>query len=144
MKRVTQLSPGQKAKLTGRWAKTMTKWLITFASRGGKKWQLVAFDGAAGGESTGIVDFLAIRKNHRPAQPPLKRGDCFEIVLLQVKGGSAVWPTASDVTRLRAVGHRYHAQYILLAEWHRGRAPGLFRLHGSSWVPVEPVEVFGR
>lgn len=46
-----KLSPGKKAKKTGKWAKTMTKWLITYSSKGGKRWQLVSFEGSKGGES---------------------------------------------------------------------------------------------
>ncbi|MEO0206007.1 MAG: hypothetical protein ABIL22_04965 [candidate division WOR-3 bacterium] len=41
-----KLSPGKKAKKTGKWAKTMTKWLITYLSKGGKRWQSVSFEGS--------------------------------------------------------------------------------------------------
>ena len=124
-----QLSPGQKAKRTGVWAKTMTKWLVTFASGGGKKWQLVSFEGVHGGESTGIVDFLAIRKDHSRAQPPLKRGDLFEFVLVQAKGGGSAWPSSEDIIRLRRVGSLYHANAVVLADWQKGRmAPPISRL----------------
>ncbi len=75
----------------------MTKWSIAFDTGGkrvgekpvkaGRRWQLVAFNGPHGRESRGIVDFIAIRKDHREhGQAPFKRGDLFEIVLVQVKG----------------------------------------------------------
>jgi hypothetical protein len=75
-----ELSPRKKAKRTGQWAKIMTKWLITYTNAD-KKWNFVSFEGAKGGESKGIVDFLAIRRDR-------KTGDYFEVIIIQVKGGS--------------------------------------------------------
>lgn len=95
-----KLSPGQKAKRTGIGAKIMTKWLITYSTKGRKKWQIVSFEGARGSESRGIVDFIAIRRNHNTMELPLKKGDLFEIILFQVKGGSARMPTAAEKVRL--------------------------------------------
>jgi hypothetical protein len=59
---------------TAKWATVMTKWRIGFET-GGKRlgsanvkptrrWQLVGFPGPGGRESAGIVDLMAIRKNH--------------------------------------------------------------------------------
>ena len=113
-----ELSPGQKAKRTGQWAKIMTKWLISYSNYG-KKWQLVSFDGSSKGEATGIVDFIAIRKDHNPesyAKPDkrqLKCGDCFELILIQVKGGRASMPTREDNLRLQNVGKYYHTKRII-------------------------------
>ena len=70
----------------------MTKWLVTHSSKGGVKWKLVDFNGAKGQESKGIVDMIAIRKNHKAPEADFLRGDLFEIVLIQVKGGSAKAP----------------------------------------------------
>lgn len=125
------LSPGQKARRTARWAITMTKWLITRATRG-TAWQVVAFHGPSGAESRGIVDLLVIRKDHRPTIKPLNRGDRFEIILIQVKGGTASWPTADDVQRLRIVAKEYRARTVLLAEWKKGKQPSLFLLKSPS------------
>jgi hypothetical protein len=61
---------------------------VTRSARQGAKWQLVGFAGPNGGESVGIVDLLAIRKDHRPKSSRHNRGDCFDIVLIQFKGGS--------------------------------------------------------
>ncbi|HLY74172.1 MAG TPA: hypothetical protein VKU80_08645, partial [Planctomycetota bacterium] len=52
-----------KAGKTGRWAKIMAKWVISYLSRGGRKWHLISFDGPTGAEASGIVDFIAIRKD---------------------------------------------------------------------------------
>ncbi len=53
----------QKAARTARWAVTMAKVRIRrVASR--TRWQLVTFYGESGAESVGVVDMLAIRKDH--------------------------------------------------------------------------------
>ena len=53
----------QKAALTARWAVTMAKVRIRrVASR--TRWRLVTFYGKSGGESVGVVDLLAILKDH--------------------------------------------------------------------------------
>src|SRR3990170_2425051 len=91
-----------RAAKTARWSVTMTKVRIArFIAK--TKWQLVTFLGPAGGESVGIVDLLAIRKNYAPGNPPGKRGDEFEIILIQVKGGPSPFPSADEVLRLKRV-----------------------------------------
>jgi hypothetical protein len=64
--------------------------------------------GRAGAESKGIVDLLALRRDHRTERGPFRRCDLFELVLIQIKGGSAAWPTPVDIGRLQAVQRRYH------------------------------------
>lgn len=52
-----------KAANTPRWAVTMAKVRIRrVASR--TRWQLVTFCGKAGGESIGVIDMMAVRKDH--------------------------------------------------------------------------------
>ncbi len=80
-----KMSPGKKAHHTAKWARTMTKWLVTYSQRTGAKWNLVDFGGKGKAESRGIVDLIAIRKEHRRDGIGLKRGDLFEIVLIQTK-----------------------------------------------------------
>ncbi|MBA2438741.1 MAG: hypothetical protein H0V52_10420 [Acidimicrobiia bacterium] len=63
------------------------KWLIRRA-RSERAWEIVNFTGRAGRESAGIVDLLAIRKDHT-IDLVKHRGDYFEMILIQVKGGSA-------------------------------------------------------
>jgi hypothetical protein len=135
---------------TARWAVTMTKVRIRRCIAK-TRWQLVTFLGAAGGESVGIVDLLAIRKNHARCEPPHKRGNEFEIVLIQVKGGSAAFPTFEDAKRLRMVARHYRAKNVLLAQWKRGKQVQFFVLrknyHATMrrdiWIALEsPLDVF--
>src|SRR5918994_2817065 len=115
---------------TAKWATTMTKWRIGFEISGrrlakqgvkpARRWQLVGFPGPAGRESAGIVDLIAIRKDHATANGVFKRGDLFEIMLIQIKGSGAKWPNAEDIRRLRAVAKRYSARDVVLAEWVKG------------------------
>lgn len=104
----------------------MTKWRIGFET-GGKKlgstkkrsrrWQLVPFPGPHGRESAGIVDLVAIRRDNKTKNRITKRGDFFDLILLQVKGG-AKRPKAKDIKRMQAVADRYHARAVY---WLNGR-----------------------
>src|SRR5262245_7335860 len=133
----------RRAATTAKWAHTMTRWIVSRAGLGGAKWQLVGFRGPNGGESVGVVDILAIRKDHRPRSLRLKRGDCFDIVLIQVKGGGADWPTPKDIARLQQVAAHHNAKCIVLAAWRKGTAPSLFRLAGREWVLTTVGDAFG-
>lgn len=137
------MSPGRKAQYTAKWGRTMAKWLVTYSRRKGARWNLVDFGGITKSESRGIIDLMAIRKDHRQDFPGAERGDLFEIVLIQTKGGSARRPTPEDIVRLRQVARYHRARAIILAEWKRGENLDLFKLNRSSWQPVTPDEVFG-
>ncbi len=137
-----QLSTGRKAKRTGRWAKTMTRWLIRYSSKNSKRWQVVSFEGSKGGESRGIVDLFAVRRNHKFSEKPLKIGDLFEIILIQVKGGNTKMPTEGDILRLLKVGEYYHAKHIVLADWQKGKVPTLYSLVNSAWKKVGAKDIF--
>lgn len=104
---------------------------------------MVDFGGKAKAEARGIVDLIAIRKDHRHDSPSLKRGDLFEIVLIQAKGGSARRPTKEDVARLSRVAKHHRARAVVLAEWRRARSLELYRLDGTRWQAVDPAEIFG-
>ena len=121
----------KKAGRTPRWATIMTKWFVT-RTNAGPKWQLVDFAGPGGRESAGIVDVLAIRKDHSPPPGGLKRGDLFQTVLFQIKGGSALWPTVDDIDRLRRVARYHRATRVVLAEWKKGKQPTFFGLKKGS------------
>lgn len=132
----------RKASRTACWARIMTKWLITREQSGGARWHVVNFLGPANCESRGVVDLLAVRKDHRLHDDVVKRGDLFDLVLIQVKGGSAPPPTREDVLRLRKVAKHHKARAIVLCEWKPRKCPQLFALRRNRWVSVEPKEIF--
>ena len=139
----------QKAAKTARWAITMTKCRIRRLTAK-TTWNLVTFCGKKGGESTGIIDMMAIRKDHRQGIYGLKRGDAFEIILIQVKGGGSSWPTPDDIRRLKKVGHLYGAKAVILSEWKKGRQTIFHRLNmdadpesGNCWERIDnPFTLF--
>ena len=132
---------------TQRWAVTMTKVAIrqAVARSPFPRWHFVTFGGRGGSESRGIVDLIAIRKDHGTPRKKLKRGDTFQIVLIQVKGGAAAYPTAEDGERLRAVARYYHAHRVLLASWRKGKSAQFFVLRPKAsnskrdWVELPDV-----
>ena len=138
-----EISPGKKAQNTAKWARTMTKWLVTYSRQTGAKWNVVDFGGKTKSEARGIVDLMAIRKDHGKEVPGLKRGDFFEIVLIQTKGGTAPRPTAEDVVRLSKVAEHHRAKAVVLAEWRWGAKLQLYRLEGNEWARVAPADIFG-
>lgn len=143
MTRHRKLSPGKKAQHTAKWARTMTKWLVTYSRRTGARWNLVDFGGKTKAEARGIVDLLAIRKDHRHDGSGLKRGDLLEIVVIQTKGGTSPRPSTADIARLSKVAKHHRARAVVLAEWRRGEKLDLFRLKGTQWHPVSPIVIFG-
>lgn len=129
----------------------MTKWVIAQTPTK-TKWQLVDFLGPKGFESRGIVDLIAMRKNHRTAIANAKRGDSFEIILIQVKGGDGGWPSIEDTCRLLAVSKAHQATQVVLSAWNKGTQPSLYRLssdcspdeaQAAVWIPTTSREVFG-
>lgn len=136
------------ARRTARWAVTMTRVLITKAAASaprGRRWSVLSFYGPMGAESRGIVDLLAIRKNHAMEADGFSRGDLFEMILIQVKGGTSPNPTADDIRRLSLVRDHYRAKDVVLASWQQGRAPTFRRLLGSgAWNDEQAAEdIFG-
>jgi hypothetical protein len=132
----------QKALETATWARTMTKVII---SRNNKKppfWHVINFLGVEKQESAGIIDLLAIRKDHSKASS-LPKGDGFEIILVQVKGGKAKSPSTEDVRRMEAVAKNYAAKAVVLSSWKKGSAPEFRTLSNSAWGdPVDPDSIF--
>lgn len=137
-----ELSPAFKALRTAKWARIMTKWLISHSSKGGVKWQVIDFNGPKGHESKGIVDLVAIRKDHALPSPGKYRGDLLEIVLVQVKGGSARFPSQADVNRLEEVRKYHGASKVVLTEWRKGERLCCYVLPKMSEV-VDAKEIFG-
>lgn len=135
-------TPAAKAQATGRWAEVLFKAL---SSRVAKRWQFISFRGAGKGEWRGVVDVLAIRKNTaQPTAAELKRGDLFELILVQIKGGGAKAPTAEDLIRLQAVAKHYDAKAIVLFNWKKEQQAEFFVLNRSAqWEPTSAVAIFG-
>jgi len=144
-----KMTPSQKAAHTARRAMTMAKVRIRQAVAR-TRWQLVTFCGAAGGESVGVVDLIAIRKDHGTPLPGTKRGDNFQIIPIQVKGGTSAMPTAEDGERLRAVARRHRTKQVLLAAWTKGKAARFFSLRQryndgfGDWIEVEDLNSIFR
>lgn len=137
---------------TEKWAVTMTKVRIrqAVACAPFPRWHLLTFAGPNGGESRGVVDLIAIRKDHAAPHKGLKRGDIFQIILIQVKGGYAARPTAEDGKRLRIVARRHGACGVLLAAWKKGKAARFFSLRSKAiagkddWIEVPDISaIFG-
>lgn len=136
------ISPGRKAQHTAKWARTMTKWLITKYGDAKVRWRFVEFGGQTGSESYGIVDIMAIRKNHKAPAGELKRGDLLDIILIQTKGGAARRPSDDDIRRLQAVAKYHRAKAVVLVEWKKGGDLMLHELVRQEWIKRTPAEVF--
>lgn len=134
--------PHEKARQTDRWAETLFRAL---SARHAKRWRFVSFRGDGKGESRGIVDLVAIRKNTAaPSDSALKRGDLLEIMLIQVKGGSAALPSADDCRRMRAVARHHRATTVALFRWQKGAFSEFSVLaRGDEWVPTTAQALFG-
>jgi hypothetical protein len=125
---------------TGRWAETMFKAL---GNRVASRWKFVSFRSKKGREWRGIVDLLAIRKDtSEPSHDGLKRGDLFDIIIVQIKGGKAKLPSPADIQRLKLVAAFYRAKKIVLYEWEKERK-SQFKVWDGEWKAVKPVEIFG-
>lgn len=137
-----QQSPVEKARHTDRWTEII---LRAVSARVAKRWRFVSFRGKDRGEWRGVVDVLAIRKDtHAPARSCLKRGDLFDIILIQMKGGSAKTPGVEEKRRLREVANYYRAQAVVLFQWDRGRATDFSTLNRRlEWEPITCMEIFG-
>ena len=132
-----------KAHTTGRWAEII---LRALSSRAANRWRFVSFRGEGHGEWRGVVDVLAIRKNtSAPGSARLKRGDLFEIILVQIKGGSARSPTRDDCLRLREVARHYKAKAVIQFQWRKSVSSKFFELDHKTltWIPTTGTKVFG-
>jgi hypothetical protein len=88
---------------------------------------------------------LAIRKDTaRSGHQLLKSGDLFEIILVQMKGGSTRKPNAAEIQRLRAVAKRYGAKETVLFAWKKREHCRFSKLgRGAEWIPSSAREIFG-
>lgn len=130
-----------KAHATGRWAEIIFRAL---SSRVADRWRFVSFRGVNKSERRGVVDLVAIRKNSKkPSNGKLKRGDLFDIVLIQIKGGSARGPTQDDCRRLREVKRLYRAKDVVQFQWRKGESSKFFVLgRRLNWRPSSSEALF--
>jgi hypothetical protein len=130
-----------KAHATGRWAEIIFRAL---SSRVADRWRFVSFRGINKSEWRGVVDLGAIRKNSKdPSNAILKRGDLFDIVLIQIKGGSARGLTQDDCRRLREVKRLYRAKDVVQFQWRKGKSSKFFVLGRSlDWLPSSSEQRF--
>jgi hypothetical protein len=133
--------PHEKTIETDKWTEILFRAL---SNRVAKRWRFVSFRGPKKREFAGIVDVVAIRKDTSKSDHEILRmGDLFEIILVQMKGGSAPLPTAGDIERLWAVAKRYHVKKVVLFEWKRGEGCTFSVLEGDEWNKSSPLEIFG-
>jgi hypothetical protein len=70
--------------------------------------------------------------------------DLFDIMLIQVKGGSAKPPTQDDIARLKLVQSVYNATHIVLFEWRFGKKTGFNTLGADGkWSLTSAEALFG-
>lgn len=138
----TKIPAHIKAHATGRWAEIMFRAL---SSRVAVRWQFLSFRGTNKGEWRGVVDLIGIRKDTaEPIGRTLKRGDLFEIVLVQVKGGAAKAPTINDRRRLKEVAKRYSARAIVLFSWKKEKVAEFSVLQSNlEWKKSKGSDIFG-
>ena len=134
-----------KAKYTDKWTEILFRAL---SNRVAKRWRFVSFRGLEGGEWCGVVDIVAIRKDTTKSYDEvLRKGDLFEIILVQLKGGLADMPTPKDIQRLKAVRERYHAKEVVLFEWRqepkRTKTCCFSVLKGNDWEESTAEDIFG-
>jgi hypothetical protein len=138
--------PTDKAIRKDKWTEILFRAL---SNRVAKRWRFVSFRGAKGGEWCGVVDIIAIRKDTAKSNDEIiKSGDLFEIILVQLKGGSADMPTPDDIQRLKAVAARYHAKKVVLFEWRQTPPKGTKTccfsvLNSDTWSPSTADDIFG-
>ena len=142
MPRRADPTPQAKAANTDRWTEILFN---SLSARAAQRWRFVSFRGLGGGEWRGIVDILAIRKDTTVSKHDLlKSGDLFDFILVQMKGGSARKPNASEIARLRAVAKRYRAKEIVLFSWKRARECKFETLgRGDDWKLSSASAIFG-
>ena len=141
--KVDLVRPADKARETDRWTEIIFRAL---SNRVARRWRFVSFRGNGGREWRGIVDLVAIRKSTAdPQQPPLQHGDLFDLVLIQMKGGSARAPSLRDRERLHAVSIAYNARAVVLFEWSKGRVARFSVLNAElGWEETTCAEIFGK
>ena len=141
----------EKAYMTGRLAVKATKLRILEIDNKNDAplSQFVEFEGREGGESNGIVDLLAVKRNRD--RKKIKNMDCnvndlLDIIHIQVKGGSAGDPTKAAKKRMLIVSKYYNCRETLLSRWNPAKFNQVIfkRLNNNlEWEKVDENTIFG-
>ena len=142
----------KKAFMSGRLATEATKLRILQIDNknGVRRTRFVEFVGAKGGESNGIVDLLAVKKNHdqeKTKNMGCNVNDLLDIIHIQVKGGDSPPPTPDDKRRMKIVSKYYKCRETLLSEWNPARysVVKFSRLNPQNeWDIVDERTIFGK
>ena len=111
--------------------------------------QFVEFEGREGGESNGIVDLLAVKRNRdhkKTKNMDCNVNDLLDIIHIQVKGGSAGEPTKADKKRMLIVSKYYNCRETLLSRWNPAKFNQVIfkRLKNNlEWEKVDAKTIFG-
>ena len=142
----------EKAYMTGRLAVQATKLRILEIDNKNDAplSQFVEFEGREGGESNGIVDLLAVKRNRD--RKKIKNMDCnvndlLDIIHIQVKGGSSEPPTKTDKKRMLIVSKYYNCRETLLSRWNPAKFNQVIfkRLKNNlEWETVNAKTIFGK
>jgi hypothetical protein len=136
----TNATPPDKVIATEQYTEILFRALVSRVAK--LRWRFEAFRGPGGRPPAGIVDAIAMRKDHRRAKDG-NRGDRFEFILVQMKGGSAPKPTSKDKERLRRAKAYYKAKEVVLFEWRPNRGVTFSILKGNDWKERTAEEIFG-
>ena len=90
----------------------------------------------------GIVDAIAMRKDHRKSKDG-NRGDRFEFILVQMKGGNAPRPSDKDIERLVRAKEHYSTNEVVLFEWRPNKGGTFSVLNGKRWEESTAEDIFG-
>ncbi len=88
------------------------------------------------GRTKGSIEF----KHQNISAVALRRGDLFEFILVQLKGGDAREPSDSDVVRLRTVAGQIGATRVVLCSW-KDRARSTYQIDADGWAECVSARV---
>ena len=125
-----------------------TKLQIERTNSSTAKYQFVEFSGPNGGDSNGIVDLLAIKKNRNKKENKkhgLSNADLLDIIQIQVKGRGSRPPKNDDKKRMKKIAKYYKFKETLLSRWDPSKEffPVFSRLTDqNTWQIVDAKTIF--
>ena len=125
-----------------------TKLQIEISNNSTAKYQFVEFSGPRGGDSNGIVDLLAIKKNRNNKENKkhgLSNADLLDMIQIQVIGGGSGPPSNADKKRMKKVAKYHKFKETLLSRWdpRKDFFPVFYRLTDqNTWQIVDAKTIF--